>query len=584
MLILSVALVSNYASAQVHSKILYPGSNGKLVYVPYNDRGDILPDFSYCGYMGGGVALPDVPTRKVIEPGDFSRDDSPRIQAAINEVAKMKPDKNGIRGAVLLKKGKYNIQETINLNKSGIVLRGEGDDENGTLLIGTKRANYSLIKIASGEKPQYTKSKRRKITDSYIPSGSKQVTVDKVVDYSVGDRIIVERVSTKEWIAAIGMDKIKDSWSPVSQLKAKEREKAELEDRISKDGKRYNTTVQWEPGSKNISFLRTIKAIEGNTITLDIPLTNAFQQEYGGGYVYLYQSKNWVSQCGVEHLRGISEFDESKTKKDKYIGEYPADEKHLNTFINFDDCENSWVRHTTSQYIDAGYKIGKNSRFVTIEDCNYLDPVSIITGGRRYGYTISGQMCLVQRCYGRNGRHDFVLGACVAGPNAFVDSKAEMCHASSEPHQRWATGCLFDNCSLSGPAATFSMSNRGNFGSGHGWSGAQMVVWNCKSPISVIMSPPTAQNFSIGNFGTIDTKEDKWATAEEITIRINRLNNVSGNNFRYEGLPVVGDGYIESPDNYVVPQYLYYRQLADRLGKKAVQQVTTPQQQTRIFQ
>ncbi|MFC1552514.1 hypothetical protein ACFL6P_08130 [Candidatus Latescibacterota bacterium] len=36
-----------------HSSLVYPGEDGKLVYVP-DERGNVIPDYSYAGYMGGG--------------------------------------------------------------------------------------------------------------------------------------------------------------------------------------------------------------------------------------------------------------------------------------------------------------------------------------------------------------------------------------------------------------------------------------------------------------------------------------------------------------------------------------------------
>ena len=50
-----------------HSKLVYPGPDGRLVYVP-DEKGNIIPDFSHCGYMGGGVALPDVPVVLTVRP------------------------------------------------------------------------------------------------------------------------------------------------------------------------------------------------------------------------------------------------------------------------------------------------------------------------------------------------------------------------------------------------------------------------------------------------------------------------------------------------------------------------------------
>jgi hypothetical protein len=70
-------------NAGVHSKLVYPGKDGKLVYKPYTDRGDTIPDFSHCGYGSGGVAIPDVPVKVTLPPEAGQKDDLPRIQAAL---------------------------------------------------------------------------------------------------------------------------------------------------------------------------------------------------------------------------------------------------------------------------------------------------------------------------------------------------------------------------------------------------------------------------------------------------------------------------------------------------------------------
>jgi hypothetical protein len=567
--------------SQSYSQLIYPDKEGKLSYKPYTEKGDKLPDFSFCGYKRGGMAIPTAVVKRTVFPGDFSKDDSKRIQQAIDKLGREEPDANGIRGAILLKKGRYNIQHTITITYSGIVLRGEGDDENGTVLVGTQPKQYELIKVGTEGQLQKIEQSVQPITDQYVPSGSRKITVENASAFKVGDEIIVERPSTSEWISYIGMDQIAPQWARASGLNKKEKKKAGKAGLLSPDGEKYNITVQWAPGSKNLLFERTITAVNGNEITLDIPLANAFQQEFGGGLVYRYELKNRIQQVGIEDLRGESVFDKSVVKNDPYIGEYYADEDHTSVFVLFHNCEHVWARNLTSRYITNGFTLRTWCRFATVQDCSALDPVATISGGRRYAYGISGgQMCLVQRCRSSYMRHDFVLGMSVPGPNAFVDSKTQMTLNSTEPHQRWAAGCLFDNCSLSGPVSYITAVNRGNYGTGHGWAGAQMLFWNCKCPVSVIMQPPTAQNFSIGGFGNV---AEKWSTPEELQKRIDKMNIVSGANYKYEGIPVVGNGYFESPMEYVTPQFLYYQQLLDRLGKNAVMQVTTDEQQKVIF-
>ncbi|MCH5687720.1 hypothetical protein LWM68_27710 [Niabella sp. W65] len=46
-----------------------------------------------------------------------------------------------------------------------------------------------------------------------------------------------------------------------------------------------------------------------------------------------------------------------------------------------------------------------------------------------------------------------------------------------QPHQRWATGLLIDGCKV--PDGGIDFMNRGEMGSGHGWSVGWAVAWNC---------------------------------------------------------------------------------------------------------
>src|SRR5205814_2852730 len=82
---------------------------GKLVYDPIDERGDRIMDYSSAGYLGGGVALPVVPVAMTIGPS--GGDDSAAIQAGIDAVSQ-RPLQNGLRGALLLKPGKYTATKT----------------------------------------------------------------------------------------------------------------------------------------------------------------------------------------------------------------------------------------------------------------------------------------------------------------------------------------------------------------------------------------------------------------------------------------------------------------------------------------
>jgi hypothetical protein len=84
---LAVGIISGLLQTSVHaasSQWVYPDSNGRLVYKTFK-AGDRIMDFSYAGYMGGGVGIPTVPVKKTVLPS--GGDDTAAIQNAIDEVS-----------------------------------------------------------------------------------------------------------------------------------------------------------------------------------------------------------------------------------------------------------------------------------------------------------------------------------------------------------------------------------------------------------------------------------------------------------------------------------------------------------------
>lgn len=488
-----------------HSSIVYPGKNGRLVYVR-DENGNTIPDFSNCGFMGGGVELPNVPVRVTVAP--VKGDARETIQAAMDKISKMPRDKNGFRGAVLLRKGVYNVGDTIHINESGVVLRGEGQGENGSILVATKRAkSHRLIEIHGKATAKATGTPRR-ILDEYVPVGARTFRVESVAGIKVGDQIFVRRIGNKEWISHIGMDRIP-----------------------KREG---SNTVQWSPF--NMDFERVVTRIDGDRITIDAPIVCAIEKRWGGGEVLRLDNSERISHIGIENLRGVSEFDRSVTEeygKEKIVSH--SDENHAWDFININFAENVWVRDITALHFAYSAVNIQKAKWVTVQDSKCLEMVSRIWGGRRYSFNIDGQLSLVLRCEASTGRHDFVVGAWVCGPNAFVHCSADNTYSSSEPHHRWSTGGLFDNVK-----APLAFQDRQNYGTGHGWSGANYVAWNCEGPL-VCQKPPTAQNWAIGHIGK--KLEGDFRPRE--------------------------DGYWESHGRKVAPQSLYFQQLKDRLSAAA---------------
>ena len=74
-----------------------------VLFVPSAISQPVPLDFSTCGYASQNKSIPTATVRVVVapQPGD----NTARIQRALDHVASLAPDTNGLRGAVLLLKG-----------------------------------------------------------------------------------------------------------------------------------------------------------------------------------------------------------------------------------------------------------------------------------------------------------------------------------------------------------------------------------------------------------------------------------------------------------------------------------------------
>jgi hypothetical protein len=164
--------------------------------------------------------------------------------------------------------------------------------------------------------------------------------------------------------------------------------------------------------------------------------------------------------------------------------------------------------------------------------------------------TFEGSQILVLGGSSIGAKKTFFLAtqSLVGGPSAMVDylGEAEDC-THIQPHQRWASGLLVDSVSVTG--GNIEYMNRGNLGSGHGWTMGWGVVWNSSAPSFLIQEPPGTTNWCIGCEGTQSVRA---AYGDD------------------EVLPI---GQIDSPDTPVAPASLYLAQLCDRLGPSAVKAI-----------
>ncbi len=456
---------------------VYPSATGNLLY-QFDERGQRIADFSQCGYRGGTEPLPNVsvliPQSRWVYVSPGTGDDTALIQAAIDSVEAMTLDASGWRGVVYLNAGEYQLATTITINASGVVLKGAGDSSiSGTRLRATDARQYNLISVSGSGSRSTVSGTTRNLTQKLAPAGTRTFEVDSTSGLAVGHTVIVKRPSTANWIADIDMDQLGPGSSG-----------GEADD------------VPWTAGSKDLTFDRTITRIDGNWITVDVPLPQTFESQYGGGQIWRYTWSGRIQQVGIEDLYGVSDYASS------------TDELHGWKFIQISNAQHGWVRNITAQYFGfAAVSVADGAKWLTVADSQCLDPISEITGGRRYSFNNDGAECtLFVNNYARKGRHDFVFGSVVAGPNAFVHCTADTAYSDTGPHQRWAVGGLFDLLTINGNE--INVQNRGNFGTGHGWAGAYMAVWNCTANGFRVRNPPTARNWLVGSIGNINASSN----------------------------------------------------------------------------
>lgn len=507
---LRVAMADAGQSAWVH-----PGPDGRLVY-QQTPAGDRIMDFSYAGYHGGGVALPEVPVKVTVKPSG-GPDDTPTLQAAIDQVAAL-PLEHGVRGAVLLAPGDYPCAQPITITASGIVLRGSGSGHTpgavSTIKL-TGRPHVAIVvrsatgfRRGRGDDDPYAQAPRTKIADAYVPSGARSFTVVDPTPFAVGDTVLIEHPVTPAWVKLLGMDDLVRDHRPQTWLRA----------------------------GGVITAERRLVAVSGHRLTVDVPMSDNFDARYlnpPGTSVAKITPPPRLSEVGVEHLHIESPRQEiSHTQP------------HFSALrLNGEDC---WARDVAID--ETMNSVGVGGRQITLQDVSVHRKAKHQGASKPAEFAPNGTQVLLDRCSVTADNVWFVAtGAGVSGPIVILNCTF-LGNGRSEAHQRWSTGMLYDNCRA--PDGGFEMRNRGEMGSGHGWAMAWGVMWNCTAKEFLVQNPPGALNWLIGCVGHSGVAPRPFGSGA----------NLPG-------------GVEDSPGTPVAPRSLYLTQLAERLGPPALRAI-----------
>ncbi len=463
---------------------------------------DEIPDFSRVGYRWGDKEIPDIPVRMTLEAPADGSDALEMIQKAVNTVE--------TPGTILLKAGTYPVSNTIRINRSGVVLRGEGEK---TVLYCTATTQIPSLILVDGE-GSLNISSSSQIIARYVPVGQMWVPVRNPEMFSVGDRVWIYRPATVAWLDALHMRELAAN---------------------------YANNVDWTPDAYSIYWERRVTAVDGYRIRLDNPVVMCIGGEAAYGTGSLCKGE-WprISECGIEEMVLDTRFNASVRN-----GEDFTDEDHAWSGVTVRNTEHSWVRNITTKHFGyCSVDLGSGAKNITVSGCSSLSPVSQVTGSRRYAFYVSkSQLCLIRDCLCDDDRHQFVCGSQVPGPNVFLRCVSTHIRADAGPHQRWASGILYDNMRLEGP---LNVQDRAGYGTGHGWVGVNVVCYNCETSYLCIQSPwVTGQNWSIGNIGEKRTATRTYS----------------------DNLGARPDGIWISPGVHVTPESLYESQLSERHAK-----------------
>ncbi|KAI1208058.1 uncharacterized protein F4807DRAFT_163577 [Annulohypoxylon truncatum] len=427
-----------------------------------NSRGDHLPDFSFCGYHSSDAALPSTSRPSTTTIKASSKDQTSDIQAALNKVSAA----GG--GVVELSSGTFKISSGL-IIPNGTTLRGSGVGSTH-LSVSKLDGETPLIALGNGTAHKVKPLSTNAITDSYVAIGADTVTVKDTKGLKVGQTVFVNRAATAKWIRYDGMS----------------------------DLTRNNEPQTWIKGETLIQQPRIIGAINGNKVTLTVPLTDALDKNYMSPYLAPYTAPSTASEIGLENLSitlkpscsGVALNSDNGGCKSEAISVSPW-------------TIDSYIRSVNVTGFNSFIQVAYNSSRITIDQVGlFRDRDTDNKAGYPADISIMGSQILVQDSgqYGIKTAKAFsvVTQAGSPGPNAIVRHVVQAPDLQQiYPHQRWAHGFLAEDTD-----AGVIYQNRNNAGTGHGWAINAGVAWNVRGGVTV-QSPPLGVNFGIGVTGKV---------------------------------------------------------------------------------
>lgn len=451
-LALAALLLASPLMAQT-SRWVHAGPDGKLVY-GHSPNGDRIVDFSYAGYRGGGVSIPNWPATVTLQPS--GADDTAAIQAALDHVAAM-PLVKEHRGSVWLAPGTFHCAKTLRVHSSGVVLRGAGPAATTIELTGDPHLGMEF----AGEFHERTLGSALAITDVYVPSGTRVLHVADASTVHAGDTLLLVKPATAAWVKFMGMDHLV----------------------------RPGTDEHWV--GEDLNAYRKVSAVNGNAISFEVPLTDNLDAKFLAGTPATVQRVEITGPIREVGLEGLSITAPKRAVNYQKDAEFDG--------VRVGNVEDSWIRAAHFANTTNSVRIESGTARLTVKDVNVEQEVAVTSSAKNFQFSVNGTQVLLD---GITGKGDslfyFATQARQQGP-VVVRNCLFLGDGHIEPHQRWSTGLLVEGCKV--PGGGIDLINRGTMGSGHGWTIGWSVLWNNTAGEITVQEPPGAANWSIGDLG-----------------------------------------------------------------------------------
>ncbi len=436
--------------------------------------GIVYPNWTQVGVQGG---IPDVPVAVKLE--DMGAKPETDISGLLAKACEEVGAKGG--GAILIGKGTFYLDNPILITQSGVVIRGSGRD--ATRLV----FRYSVIN-PKAEPPKGWPERSVFMFQGGVFSSVKHQK-EPAWRGMLQANFMLLAADAKRGDTKITIEEKNKFGATIDKL-------PELPHRLKVGDKfilRAPTTPQWEELIKGraLRFIwgvrvgyYEIRAIEGNTITINQPLRIDFPVvrksdgtldggEYGGSRMMPFTKV--IERCGIEDL----------------TIEHTC--KMLFHTVSSQWAWNCWVRRVNVLNSGRSGVHFASAKWCEVRDCEFDSTWARGGGGVGYGGFTQSSDCLMENTRWINYRHAPVVQFAAQG-NVFRNSTFE--GSDAQWHAGWATENLFENCVIL-PARTkhsddtprnpstqygtygFGMYSTPSHDTQHGSNGPRNVVYNC---------------------------------------------------------------------------------------------------------